>query len=180
MSPGSIDQIFQPQSIWVYTDGSGSTVGMKAGSYAATIMMPDNTFHTVAGAIWPTTNNRMELLAINAAILFIKDLFAGAVGSITIHIVCDSQITANIIAGSNEARSNLDLWAQFRTLIVGFASVFANQISRNSEAPQRQSDAICHVLRVCFEKACREIVETDGFKTLSFERDSIKLENEDR
>jgi ribonuclease HI len=143
-------------------------------------MMPDNQFHTVAGVCWPTTNNRMELQAINSALLFVRDLFDGSVGRISISIVCDSEITSNIISRVNEARSNLDLWAQFWQLVIGFESISSSAIPRNSEPAQRQSDAICHVLRLSFEKACKSIVETDAFKTLSFERNSITLGNESR
>lgn len=177
----ALSDLFEPRSFWIYTDGSGTDLGLKTGSFSATIMLPNNTFHTVAGACFPTTNNRMELSAINAALFFIREMLNDVVHNVSLNIISDSEITVNIIKGINRAHKNTDLWAQFRQLQSEFESISANHIPRNSEQAQGQADAICHVLRVHFEEVAERIMNSEDFKTLSFSKTSIKCpDDEDR
>lgn len=176
----ALSDLFEPRSFWIYTDGSGTDLGFKTGAYSATIMLPNNTFHTVAGTCFPTTNNRMELSAINASLFFVRELLNDVVHNVSLNIVSDSEITVNIIKGTNRAHKNTDLWAQFRQLQNGFESISASHIPRNSEQAQSQADAICHVLRVHFEEVVERVMSSEDFKTMSFSKTSIRCPNEDR
>lgn len=162
------------RNFWIYSDGSGVTSGIKSGSYAAMIIDGSGKANYVAGACCPTTNNRMEMTAIIAALVFIRQELGEVLHDNAVTIVTDSQITAGIIDGSNVAKKNLDLCAQLDYLKSGFESLSVLFTKRNSELPQNQADAMCHILRSHFEHTVKEMIELPEFESLTLNRDSIE------
>jgi ribonuclease HI len=159
----SLRQLLADHSYWIYTDGSAKTTGIRAGSYAAMILEEGAAPLLVAGACNETTVNRMELLAINSALRRVFDLLGGAVHGVKVTIVTDSQITQRAIIGENKRNANLDIWAQFDVLCMGFEEITVLHKERNTEAPQAQADAICDFCRKIFEDLVLKIIKSEQF-----------------
>ena len=158
------------QSFWIYTDGSATTLGVRSGSYAAMILGNEGRPVMVAGACSETTINRMELTAINAALYRIREISKHAVHGVVVTIVTDSQITQKMITGEHQRKANLDLWASFDMLVQGFENITVIHSNRNTEPPQAQADAVCHILRTQFAELVSKIVASPEFESFQIDK----------
>lgn len=165
-----LSQLLAERSFWIYTDGSAVTTGVRSGSYAAMILEGDEPPRLVAGACSETTINRMELLAINAAIWRISEVLRGAVHDVKVTVVTDSQVTERSITGVNRRSANLDLWASFDMLVRDFGEITVIHSSRNTEAPQAQADAICDICRKQFDTLVSGLVADERFAKFEISR----------
>lgn len=166
----SLREALADHSYWIYTDGSAITTGVRSGSYAAMILEEGTTPMLVAGACNETTINRMELLAINAALRRVFELVEECVHGVRVTIVTDSQMTQKTIIGENKRNKNLDLWAQFDVLSSGYEEITVLHSERNIEAPQSQADAICDVCRKAFDKLISGIIGHEQFGVIEITR----------
>ena len=160
----SLRELLAERSFWIYTDGSASTSGVRSGSYSAMILEDNVPHRLVTGAFTETTINRMELTAINAALFRVRELLGGVVHGVKVRVVTDSELTQKAIIGENKRVANLDLWAQFDALLIGFEEVVVIHNNRNVEPPQIQVDAICDFCRREHEALVSRILRTHAFQ----------------
>lgn len=103
---------FNPNYI-IYTDGGCAINPSGPGAYGAVIISTDTGEITeLSQGYSSTTNNRMEIMAVIAALEFVKK------GSVSLH--SDSQYVLNTISGKFRQKKNLDLWEKFNSLCKNF------------------------------------------------------------
>ena len=104
--------------ITIYTDGACDIhAANRPGGWAAILVAADDAGAVIeetviSGGAEMTTNNRMEL---NAAIEGLKLLRQAA----TVRIVSDSRYVIDIASGRKRARTNADLWREYREVAAG-------------------------------------------------------------
>ena len=103
---------FDPDFI-IYTDGGCAINPSGPGAYGSVIISTDTGEITeLSQGYSSTTNNRMEIMAVIAALEFVKK------GSVSLH--SDSQYVLNTISGKFRQKKNLDLWEKFNSLCKNF------------------------------------------------------------
>jgi ribonuclease HI len=172
----SLKDMLASQSFWIYSDGSALSSGVRSGAYAAMILGDHGLPVMVVGACNETTINRMELAAINAALLRVRELSRDAVHGLSVTITTDSQVTQHLISGEKKRGSNLDLWAQFDVLSSGFEKIDVVHISRNTEPPQAQADVLCDAARRAIHKVVEKALAHEKFVTFELTKKMFRDE----
>lgn len=90
----------------VYTDGGCAVNPGGKGGYAAVILHEDKEPVEITGSMVPTTNNRMEIMAVIAGLRALPDNCSAL-------IVSDSQYFINTAAGIWRGSKNPDLWREY-------------------------------------------------------------------
>lgn len=94
----------------IYTDGSCIE---KDGGWAILVLFDDNIGITISGREQNTTNNRMELKAVIAALNFILENDFCNINTI---IHTDSMLTLNCAQEKWQRRANMDMWQEYDSL----------------------------------------------------------------
>lgn len=103
---------FNPDYI-IYTDGGCAINPSGPGAYGTVIISTDTGEITeLSQGYSSTTNNRMEIMAVIAALEFVKK------GSVSLY--SDSQYVLNTISGKFRQKKNLDLWEKLNSLCENF------------------------------------------------------------
>lgn len=118
--------------ITVHVDGACAVNKSKAGGWAAVINHGER---VIAGYEFDTTNNRMELTAIKAAL-------ANTPRGSTIEIRSDSEWAVRSITGEYKAKENVDLIEEVRALAAEHRNVKYVNIPRNSEKSHERADRL--------------------------------------
>lgn len=164
------ENILSPKRFWVYTDGSAVTQGERIGTYSSMILLPDGTREMVAGASNWTSIDRMELLAINASLYYIRSIaLKGITVGASVQVICDRENIVKSACGEYGRNANQDLWAQFDQIARGL-TLSITHMSRNGDPAQAQADAICDMLRADFVKSINSIRTAPGFQNLTMTR----------
>ena len=124
-----------------WTDGSCQP-NPGAGGWAVILCAPDGTQQELAGSARRTTNNRMELEAISAAL---RNIPKGA----AITIFSDSEYSIYVLTGRKRGKKNHDLIGNIRSFagerIVDYRWVRGHNGNRRNE----QADALARRARLC-------------------------------
>lgn len=172
----SLTNILSPPKIWVYTDGSAVAVGPRTGSYAAVVMFPGGQWTMVSGLSSYTSIDRMELLAINEALYFIRQTMRNIVQGESVHVICDRENIVRSATGRYKRHANLDLWAQFDEVARNFD--LSIQHSKRNETPaQAQCDSVCDILRDEFIKILEKITKLPEYAELRMTRTTVLPED---
>ncbi len=124
----------------------------------------------IAGSANWTSIDRMELLAINASLHYIRvHALKGVTMGASVQVICDRENIVKSACGEYGRNANLDLWAQFDQIARGL-TLSITHMSRNDEPAQAQADAICDILRTEFHKTLLSIRATSGFDRLAMSR----------
>jgi ribonuclease HI len=88
----------------IYTDGSCDNALTKKGAWGFVVVENDDVYYEMIGYDDDTTNNRMELISIQQAMMWMKRKELT-----NIPICSDSQYAIQVISGRSTARKNIDL-----------------------------------------------------------------------
>lgn len=185
-----LEKLLGPKTFWVYSDGSANSnpLRLRTGAAGAMIVNPiDSTCEMVMTCCFPATNNRMELSAINLALVRLREMLSpnnnmnrAIIHETSVKLVADSEITIDGISGASKRDSNLDLWAQFDELSRGFQDVSTLLIPRNSEAPHAQTDALVHIFRMNFDWLLTHYLAKPELKQFAITKKDIIMPHENR
>lgn len=132
----------------VFTDGSASTHGCKAGGYAAIILRDDVLEKIVYGGHAQTTIGKMEMLAIITALEHIRELPDAFESDITVR--CDRQDVVYSATGQYQRRANQEEWRRFDRAGKDLSLTIIN-IPRNSNEFSAQCDDLSGNIRLKIE-----------------------------
>ena len=129
----------------VFSDGSASTHGCKAGGWAAVILKDGRLKKIVY-----TTIGKMEMQALTEALAFIREL----PGAFDAHIkaLSDSQYIVNCAVGRYKRSANKPEWRIFDAASKGL-SVEIDWVGRNQIPEQAQCDEIAGTCRLKVENS---------------------------
>jgi len=176
----NLTKLFEPQTIWVYTDGSCTTHGLKTGSYAAMILVPDKPPQFIVGTCNWTKINRMELSALNAALYHIHAfVFGGFVAPCKIQVITDSTYVMHGATDPATRKMNRDLWYQYEELSRNY-DITITHMDRNTEPAQAQADALCDHCRALLEDYLAKLQNTPEFHEMQLGRNTKLIEIDDK
>jgi len=134
----------------VFSDGSASTHGCKAGGWAAVILKDGRLKKIVYGATSDTTIGKMEMQALTEAFAFIREL----PGAFDAHIkaLSDSQYIVNCAVGRYKRSANKPEWRIFDAASKGL-SVEIDWVGRNQIPEQAQCDELAGACRLKVENS---------------------------
>jgi ribonuclease HI len=142
----------------IYTDGSASTHGPKAGGYAAIILKNGEFEKIVTGGWANTTIGKMEMHAIIAALEYIRKL-PGAMQA-EVQVYCDRQDVVFSAIGQYARRSNRDEWRRFDHAGKGL-NLTVEHIPRNSNEFSSQCDDLSGQIRLSVEKDPTRVFDSE-------------------
>lgn len=126
---------FNPNFI-IYTDGGCAFNPSGPGAYGAVIISTDTGGITeLSQGYSSTTNNRMEVMAVIAALKFVKE---GAVS-----LYSDSQYVLKTIDGSYQKKKNKDLWEELDQLLKNFKMDLHWVRGHNGSKYNERCDEMC-------------------------------------
>lgn len=126
---------FNPDFI-IYTDGGCAFNPSGPGAYGAVIISKETGEITeLSQGYSSTTNNRMEVMAVIAALKFVKE---GAVS-----LYSDSQYVLRTIDGSYQKKKNKDLWEQLDQLLKSFKMDLHWVRGHNGNKYNERCDEMC-------------------------------------
>ena len=126
---------FNPNYI-IYTDGGCAINPSGPGAYGAVIISTDTGEITeLSQGYSSTTNNRMEIMAVIAALKFVKE---GAVS-----LYSDSQYVLRTIDGSYQKKKNKDLWEELDQLLKNFKMDLHWVRGHNGNKYNERCDEMC-------------------------------------
>ena len=144
----------------IHTDGACAQNTDKVGGWALVLNHGET---VLSGYEFDTTNNRMELVAIRAAVTLAKTDRA-------VNIRSDSEWAVNSLTGKNKVKANIDLVDEIKGLIEQHGKVTLTWIRRNSEPSHARADKMAKRQVEVGRKAKADIavqntpegVDTDG------------------
>lgn len=135
-------------AVKIYTDGSCSTLGHRAGGWTAVIEYDDSNHEIICDGQVDTTISRMEMTAIIEAIRRTKEKSGPGTEC---HVFTDSQFVALCCAGEYKRKANRDLWAEYDRVADGM-EILVQHVRRNVHSSQALCDQISGRVREALEK----------------------------
>lgn len=133
----------------IYTDGSASTHGVKAGGYAAVILRNGTFFHMPFGGEAMTTIGLMEMRAIIVSLEYIQKQSDAKQAKVSVY--CDRQDVVLSATGVYGRKSNRDEWKRFDKAAKGL-DLSISHIPRNSNPNSAKCDELAGEIRLKVEK----------------------------
>ena len=138
----------------IHTDGACAQNTDKIGGWALVLNHGES---VLSGYEFDTTNNRMELVAIRAAVTLAKKDRA-------VDIRSDSEWAVNSLNGKNSVKANVDLVVEITALIEQHGRVTLTWIKRDTEPSHIRADTMAKRQVEVGRKAQAEIAGNDAPK----------------